>query len=271
MIHKISVAILFLFLSLILAGCPPAKETAKEETPPPPPVIEKKPTAPDITLITASIDLSAIGRRIEKKDVESFSSALKKEKVDILAVQGINRYPGVATRIDVFEEIGKGMEMRSAFGESMTLTGRQTGNAVFSTYPIKSNDNVHYNGISSTNFESALLAVIDGGSRDIVVVSTLLPEKPSAADLAKCTSTLTSLQQSYAGTPMIVTGNVPTPPKSEITRELEPFKVEQVSHNRIYRIWYTAEGLKTVSTKTIESSLGTVILTQFGLYRKPQP
>jgi endonuclease/exonuclease/phosphatase family metal-dependent hydrolase len=255
-------AIVFIILALLITGCPATKETAKHEAPPPPPTIEKKPVAADLTLTVASINLSSVAKRIEKKDIENLAAILKKEKADIITVQGISRYPGLSTRIDVFEEIAKAMEMRSAFGESMTLSGRQTGNAVFSTYPIRSNDNLHYQGISSVNSESALQVVIDGGSRDIVVVSTLLPEQASANDIAKCVSSLSSIPRSYEGNPVIVTGNIPSS-KSEL------FKTEQTSGSSTYRIWHTTEGLKSTSTTTTESGLGTILLTQFGVYRKP--
>ncbi len=254
-------AISLITLALLFAGCPATKETAKEEAPPPPPTLEKKPVAADLTLTVASINLSSVAKRIEKKDIENLAAILKKEKADIVTVQGISRYPGLSTRIDVVDEIAKAMEMRSAFGESMTLSGRQTGNAVFSAYPIRSNDNLHYQGISSVNSESALQVVIDGGSRDIVVVSTLLPEQASANDISKCVSSLTSIPRAYDGNPVIITGNTP-PPKSEV------FKTEQVSRNGTHRIWYTAEGLKPASTTSTESELGTIMLTQFGVYRK---
>jgi hypothetical protein len=264
MSKTIIAAIFICSLALVFAGCQTTKETAKEEAPPPPPTNEKKSVTPDLILTIASINLSSVSKRIEKKDIENLAVILKKEKADIVAVQGISRYPGLSTRIDVYEELARALEMRSAFGESMTLSGRQTGNAVFSSYPVRSNENQHYQGISSVNSESALHVVIDGGSRDIVVVSTLIPDQGSADDISKCVSSLSSLSRSYEGNPIIITGNIPSS-KSDV------FKTELVPGKGINRVWHTTEGLKSTSTTTTESGLGTIILTQFGVYRKPQP
>jgi endonuclease/exonuclease/phosphatase family metal-dependent hydrolase len=255
-------------LALFAAGCgapPPAVKPESASTPAAPPPA-KKPAGPDITLTVASINLGAVGRRIEKADVDNLCKAVQREKADILAVQGMTRYPGVATRIDVFEEITAGTGMRSVFGENVTLSGRQSGNALYSTYPIHSHEVKPYAGISSTNFEAALVGLIDAGPREIAVVSTLLPEKAPAADLGACQSALALLRQAYAGTPLIVNGNLPKPDGAgqDAYRAAQP-------PGGAARAWYTPAGLQPVESRSVETPLGPMLVTQYGVYLKDRP
>ena len=254
---------------LMIAGCAKPEATVKTEQPPPPPAAPKKPAGPAITITVASINLGSVARRIEQGDIDDLCQTVLREKADILAVQGITRYPGVATRIDVYQEIAAVTGMRSVFGETMTLSGRQGGNALYSTYPISSHENTPYAGIASTNFESALLGLVDAGAREIAVVSTLLPEKASAGELIACQSALAALRDSYRGTPIIITGNLPKP--STDAGDRAPFTLEQAAEFTSVRSWYTSEGLRAVSSRSVRSALGQILITQYGVYRKAGP
>lgn len=267
MTHRLAAAAVLLLLSVLFSGCPKPAETVKTELPPPPGP-EKKPADPDIVLTVASINLASVPRRIEKGDVDGLCSAVLREKADVLAVQGITRYPGVATRIDVFQAIASGTGMRSVFGETIELSGRQAGNALYSTYPINSHENTPYAGAASANFESALVSIIDAGAREIAVVSTLLPERTAASDRNADQQALNALRKTYAGTPLIVAGNLPkliVPPMG-----LPAYAVEQPADAPSMRLWYTPEGLRPIRSKVVESALGAILVTQFGVFRKPQ-
>jgi endonuclease/exonuclease/phosphatase family metal-dependent hydrolase len=254
-----------LCLALLLAGCStPAPSVKTEPTPAAPPAPAVAPAGPDITLTIASINLGGVSRRIEKADIESLCRWVQREKADVLAVQGLTRYPGVAARVDVFEEIAARTGMRSVFGETITLSGRQSGNALYSTYPIHSHEVKPYAGISSTGFEAALVGLIDAGAREIAVVSTLLPEKATAADRDACQTSLTLLRQTYAGTPMIVNGNLPAPSGAAGFRAAQP-------SGGAGRAWYTPAGLEPEETRTVDTELGRLLVTRFGVYRKDRP
>ena len=256
------------FAALLLNGCPAPQETVKTEQPPAPtPPAEKKPAGPDLTLVVASINLGAVNRRIEKADIDDLCRTIAREKVDILAVEGMTRYPGVATRIDVYQEIAAGTGMRSIFGETNTVSGRQGGNALYSTYPISSHENTPYTGIASTNFESALLGLVDAGAREVAVVSTLVPATASAQEQRVWDAMLGSLRKSYGGKPMIVTGNLPllpVPNGDGVFRSVD-------SDGPPPRTWYTIEGLRPLQSKVVESALGRILFTPFGVYREGRP
>jgi endonuclease/exonuclease/phosphatase family metal-dependent hydrolase len=249
--------------ALLLTGCLAPPKTTKAEAPAPP-----QPKLA-LTVRVASVDLSGYGKRIEKKDIEQLSSALKREQIEILAVQGIARYPNVKTRVDFVNELASQMDMRQAFGESIDISGRQQGNAVFSMYPIRSNQKKEYD-VPSPFYESALLVSIDAGVRDVVVVSTRLPAKAPAPELTKCVQTIAGLQKTPDG-PFIVTGNLPVLKKGgqpEVFTDIQSSLPEGSGKLVTSRLWFTAGDLfKLLNARTVKTELGTLTVAEFGLYQ----
>ena len=249
--------------SLFLSGCSAPPAVTKSDAPPPQP-------KPAQSIKVACVDLSGYGKRIEKKDIERFSAALKKEQIEILAVQGITRYPNVKTRVDFVTELAAQMDMRHAFGESIDIMGRQLGNAVFSMYPIRSNQKKEYD-VPSAFSETALHVAIDAGVRDIGIVSTRLPSKATSEEVAKCLRTIAELQKN-PDVAFVVTGNLPAYKKtqdferfSDILASLPDGSAKlQTSH-----LWYMQGDLfKVVNARTVKTELGTLTVAEFGLYQQ---
>ncbi|MCX6132703.1 MAG: hypothetical protein NTU47_02720 [Ignavibacteriales bacterium] len=223
-----------------------------------------------LSVKVACMDLSGYGKRIEKKDIERFSAALKKEQIEILAVQGITRYPNVKTRVDFVSELAALMDMRHVFGESIDISGRQFGNAVFSMYPIRSNEKKEYD-VPSAFTETALLVAIDAGVRDVGIVSTRLPLRATSEEQARCIRTIAEMQKNL-DVPFVVTGNLPTYRKS---RDFEKFTDLQISlpdgsaKLLSSRLWYIQGDLfKAVNARTVKTDLGTLTVAEFGLYQQ---
>ena len=256
----------FVILAIIISGCPPAHEVKKEE-PPPLPVVKKPPVAGfDITI--GSLNISRLSKRIEQTDVRDLADLLSKEKIDILTIEGLSRYPDIASRVDIVDELAREAEMHHAFGETINISGRQGGNAILSLYPIRSNENTHYEGIRSNGFEAALLATIDCGVADVVVVVTLLPEKTSPEDLTVYTSKLNVIPESFPGHPIIISGNLPN---SGTSHSVTKFETVPVASNDTPTWWYSSDSsLKFLGQDVRPSSLGTVVMARFSIFDKPK-
>jgi hypothetical protein len=249
---------------LLLESCSTSPKTSKGET-----SANPQPKLA-ITVRVGSIDLSSLARRIEKRDIERFSTFLKREQIEILAVQGITRYPNVKTRVDFVDELAAQMDMRHSSGESIDISGRQRANAVFSMYPIRSNQKNGFD-VPSAFYESALRVSIDAGVRDVVVVSTRLPEKATSQDLLKCIQIITRLQTIPHG-PFIVTGNLPVSKKIRDQdsfidlRSLLPEGASLSSH-----LWFAQSDLfKLLNARSVKTELGTLTVGEFGLYTQLQ-
>src|SRR5881394_2519533 len=94
--RRIIATIIVISVASLFWGCPPAKEAAKAEPPKP---SAKKPPSPEIGLTVASINLSKLAKRIELDDIRQFALELRKDRIDILLMEGVSRYPGVDTRV----------------------------------------------------------------------------------------------------------------------------------------------------------------------------
>lgn len=222
-------------------------------------------TKPEITLQIASLNLATVKKRIEKKDIMQFAKTLKQEQIEVLAVQNISRYPGIATRVDFVNELSTQSDMRNAFGEMLNNSGRQIGNAIFSTFPILSNHNQSFDKFKSTNFEAALQATIDAGIRSLLVVSTQLPTKGLLDDQAQYIKLIMRMNPNPDKTSMVVAGNLPAVAKT--IGSLEEIQSPD-DESTTSQLWYTpTEELKVLNSRIIETDLGAIIVAQMGLFR----
>lgn len=215
-----------------------------------------------MTLRVASLDVSGFRGRIEMKEVGELAGLVSSMKIDVIALQGITRYPGVATRTDLVDALASATGMRSSFGENLSVSGRQTGNAVLSAYPIESSDNRPFRGISGSGFEGALEAIIDAGTRTVVVVSTRLPDAPGAKDLGICTATLNGIAADHPNDPLIVLGNLPAPPGGGTWEGIEASPGNS---------WFTRSGISPRADRGGRCALGTLRVAEVDVFPHGKP
>lgn len=248
--------ILAIYLAIfIFWGCPSR-----------PPKAEKEITKPEITLQIASLNLTNLNKRIERKDINQLTKILKREQVEVLAVQNISRYPGVSTRVDLVNELTAQADMRSAFGEMLNSSGRQIGNAVFSSYPILSHFNQSFDNVKSANYEAALATTIDAGVASVIVISAQFPLKASSDEQTQCVKLISALNPNSNKPLMVVAGNLPTAAKADGSfKEIQILNEKSASN----QLWYTSSGsLEVLSSRTIQTDLGTMVIARLGLFRQ---
>jgi endonuclease/exonuclease/phosphatase family metal-dependent hydrolase len=236
-----------------------------------PPKTEKEavPKKPEITIQIASINLANLNKRIERSNIIELVKILKSEQVDILAVQGISRYPGVASRVDFVNELSAKIDWRNVFGEMLNISGRQTGNAIFSVYPILSHQNFSWEQVVSSSFDAVLQATVDAGARPLTVVSTQLPPKATANERAQCLKLIAAMNPDTANQFTIVAGNLPSEDIIHTTNLFTEVSSPEFAKSTISRIWYsTNTSLQLFASRSVETELGTLVIAQFGLLRQ---
>jgi hypothetical protein len=247
----------FLLASVLFGSCAPSSEAEKD--------IKGK---PEITFQFASLSLGNLNRRIEKKNINELVRLLKNEKVEILAVQELSRYPGVSTRVDFVDEFGKQTEWASAFGEMANLAGKQTGNVVFSFYPIISQNNRKFDNIHSANFEAALEATVDAGVRTITVVSAQIPAKASTEEQSVCIRSMNDQAAGKSPSLILISGNLPSSDKIRKANSLSEIEPPNSARGSIPKVWYTKDpSIRLMNSRIIETDLGKILIAEIGLFK----
>jgi endonuclease/exonuclease/phosphatase family metal-dependent hydrolase len=238
-------------------------------TTPPKTEIEPAPRKPEITLQIASINLAPVNKRVERNAVSELAKILKNEQIEILAVQGITRYPGIAARVDFVSELSAKTEWRNVFGEMLNVSGKQTGNAIFSVYPILSHQNTGWDKIIASSFDAALQATVDAGARSLTVISTQLPSKTSAMEQAQISKLMAGMNTDMNNQPMIVAGNLPAEESDRTTNSFAEVPAPETAKKTASRIWYSSNtSIQLLSSRSVEVELGTLVIAQFGLLRQ---
>jgi hypothetical protein len=255
---------LLIIVSFVMSGCKPPEEVKKPEKVEPSPA--KEPT-PSIILNVATLNLSKSGTKYEKQSIFRLAEIIKQEDIQIISLQGVTRYPEIATRIDFIDELRLHTDMYQKFGETQNISGRQIGNAVLSTYPIKSSENFEYK--KSKTLATALAASVDAGVGNALFVSTLIPESISSVEKHDCISTLEEIQKKYESSYFIVTGNVSLFGKNKFNESyLENGNVGD--KNISSQMCYLANGImKLLETKEVLTRFGNMSIYKFGLFNQP--
>jgi hypothetical protein len=224
---------------------------------------------PESTIRIASINLANYNKRIGRNDITELVKILKSEQIEVLAVQGISRYPGVSTRIDLVNELSARTDWRSVFGEMLNISGKQTGNAIFSVYPIISHENFSWDKVKSSSFEAALQATVDAGTRPITIVSTEMPARATASEQAQCLKLITTMNSDVSNRVTVVAGNMPTDDGIRSAYSFTEVPQTESDKSAISKIWYSANtSLQLISYRSVETEIGVLLISQFGLSRQ---
>jgi len=247
----------------LLAGCGTTAPTAGT---PAPPDTATPVFRPATSFRIASLDVGSFRGRIEQKQVDELASLISKHRVEVIAIQGLTRYPGVSTRTDLVDALGATTGMRTSFGETIAVSGRQSGNALLSAYPVASSDSRPYDGVSGTGFEGALQTIVDAGTRTVLIVSTRLPDPLSEKDLRICAGTLTGIADEYPDDPLIVLGNLPHPPAGDVWKT-----TAGEAAGRAFT-WFTPRGMAVRDGGAdLRCALGTVHISEVDVYPRGRP
>jgi len=254
--HRIIV--LALVSLVILSSCTPPPKTDSGTASATP--------KPELSIQVATLNFSAFNKRLEKADVVQLAQILKREQIDVLSIQGLVRYPDLSTRVDLLKELPAQIDMRTAFGEMVSSSGKQTGNVVFSSFPIMSHHNQPFDGVRSASFEAVLGATIDGGVHSITVASATLPSKSTTEDLDRCEQVI--LEMAPRTQPLIVTGNLSSPPPglNDVGTQLATGRAPAGT-----ALWYADGPLKPTSVRVVPSNIAPLLVARFDVYRAPQP
>jgi len=187
--------VLFGFV-LFLQSCAPTKEAA-----PPASTSEKKALTSTVKILT----LNANHLLKEKGEIKKLADWAKSLGAEILAVQQIERPTDTKPGFDAVQEFSKVSDMYQYFGKARYYDGFDSGNALFSIYPIRQTAVMQLPVGKGKVRRTLSYGVIDVGLRSIGVASTELDDQ-STSERQTQVEEIFSIEKSFSDFPFLLCG-----------------------------------------------------------------
>ncbi len=195
-VPKSTIAV-FLILALAVSSCSPTKEAAVA-----PATAAKKPLTSTFKILSVNVRHTMKG----KSDVRRLAKLIKSTQAEIVAVQQIERPQEGQSDFDAVQELAKQTEMYNFFGKARYFEGFDSGNALFSTYPVNQTVVQPLPVEEGKVRRSLTFGMVDVGLREVGVSSTELDDESSSVRVNEAKE-IFAIAQSYTDVPFIVCGN----------------------------------------------------------------
>jgi endonuclease/exonuclease/phosphatase family metal-dependent hydrolase len=204
-IQKIYSTALFILLALTAASCTSPKEAAVEKPSAPPgpatAAAEKTPLRDSVKIIS----INTLHALHDAQSVKRFASWVRMFAPDVVAVQQIDRPMEGKKDFDAVRELAQQLDMRPFFGVARYYKGFDSGNAVFSVYPIKQST-VESLPVSKGKVRRSLAyTVIDVGLQSVGFASTEVDDQ-SPAERKKQAQELVTMLPQFIDFPFVLCG-----------------------------------------------------------------
>ena len=188
--------LLVLFLAFAIESCAPSKEAGVT-----PPAAKK-----DLTATFKILSINVRHTLKEKSDVRKLSKFIKTSGAEIVTLQQIEQPGEGKTGFDAVKELAKQTEMYDFFGKARFLEGFDSGNALFSIYPVRQTS-VRALPVEKGKVRRSLaFGVVDVGLKEVGVASTELDDQ-SASERISQSEEIYSISQSLSDVPLVVCGD----------------------------------------------------------------
>jgi endonuclease/exonuclease/phosphatase family metal-dependent hydrolase len=158
-----------------------------------------------------------------KIDLERIAALIKTQKVDIVALQEVDRGTVRIERKDLPAELAKLTGMHVCFEKNIGYQGGQYGNAILSRFPILQKTNVHYQMLKPHEQRGLLQCVLDVHGRKLLFMSTHLDYHNDDAERALDVKTIKAAADANPGVAVIVAGDFNEGPGSRTYNRLSEF------------------------------------------------
>jgi endonuclease/exonuclease/phosphatase family metal-dependent hydrolase len=188
-----------IFSALLWASCAGQKESTQEDA-----LLlnEKKPQTSTFTLLS----INTVHALQNDGDIKKLARWIKSTGASVIAVQEIERATESKPGFDAVTALAKSLDMRFQFGKARYYKGWDSGNALFSPYPIQQSS-VYSLPVGKGKVRRSLTyGVIDLGLKQLGFGSTELDDE-SLSERLKQVSEIYTISQETSSFPMIVTGD----------------------------------------------------------------
>jgi endonuclease/exonuclease/phosphatase family metal-dependent hydrolase len=162
------------------------------------------------------------GEGVDKKiDIDRIADLITEEKVDIVAMQEVDRGVERSKKIDIITKLADMTGMTYAFGKTLDFQGGDYGNAILTRVPIFEERNVLFRKSPGAEQRGVLLLVLGIAGEEIIIANTHLD---SQSDDSVRLASLGELKSSLRGESprvLILCGDFNDTPSSRVVTLLK--------------------------------------------------
>ncbi|MBW7889289.1 MAG: endonuclease/exonuclease/phosphatase family protein [Bacteroidetes bacterium] len=210
---KISLSLVIFFILVIIESCAPTKEAEKK---PEEEVFKKNIPAQTVKILS----VNAAHQLVDKTSVKKFADWLKTTGAEVISVQEIERPREGNEGFDAAAELAKNLDMRMFFGKARYYQGFDSGNALFSLYPIQQTNIFQLPTGKGKVRRSLTYGIIDTGLRGIGFATTELDDE-SFSERVKQSYEILQLAEKLKDYPLVISGMFGEPSNGKIAAKLE--------------------------------------------------
>ena len=153
-------------------------------------------------------------------DVDRIADLIVDEKIDIVALQEIDRGIPRSKKIDIITALAEKTDRTYAFGKTLDYQGGEYGNGFLTRFPILEERNILYSRSFGREPRAVLLLVLDHKGQEFVVANTHLDSRGDDSSRIAAVMELRPIIAQYASRPMLLFGDLNDEPGSNAIGEL---------------------------------------------------
>ena len=158
-----------------------------------------------------------------KIDTTRIAELIRKENVDIVGLQEIDRGVARSARRDLIAELASETGMHFCFGKNIVYQGGDYGNAVLSRFPIVSQSNTHFRMLHPHEQRGIQELMLDVHGTKLLLMNTHIDYRPEDQERRINVKEMRRLIARQDKLPIILTGDFNSTPESEVCAEIREF------------------------------------------------
>lgn len=179
--------------------------------------------AQDVRLRVVTYNIHHAQGTDKRVDIKRISDLLDSCKVNLAALQEVDRGVERTGKIDILKLISAQTGMNMAFGKNIDFQGGDYGNAILSGFRIDTLKNLHYKMMREGEQRGLLQAMVAVNGEKIVFMTTHTGDKNTEPEKLENADEIINALKNYNGLPVILCGDFNDRPEGKMHEKLKEY------------------------------------------------